>query len=74
MTIFTNDLKSTMEKLISAFPQNILDALDIASAMKFKKPSNVIQNIVICGMGGSGIGGKIVAQWIQDEIKVPVSY
>lgn len=61
-----------MEKLISAFPQNILDALDIALAVHFKKPSNEVRNIVICGMGGSGIGGKIVAEWIQDEIKIPV--
>lgn len=56
-----------MDKLITAFPQNMLDALDIASKMKFKQPQNEIRNILICGMGGSGIGGKIVAQWIQDE-------
>jgi glucose/mannose-6-phosphate isomerase len=27
---------------------------------------------VICGLGGSGIGAKIVSNWIQDEIQVPV--
>jgi glucose/mannose-6-phosphate isomerase len=62
-----------MEKLITAFPQNILEALAIAENQTFKQPSNTIQNIVICGMGGSGIGGKIVAQWIQDEAQVPVT-
>ncbi len=61
-----------MEKLITAFPQNILEALSIADKQTFKQPTNTIQHIVICGMGGSGIGGKIVAQWIQDEAKVPV--
>lgn len=62
-----------MDKLIAAFPQNMLDALAIAEAQSFKQPSSPIHNILICGMGGSGIGGKIVAQWIQNESKVPVS-
>ena len=61
-----------MEKLITAFPQNILDAITIAESASFKQPTNPIQNIIICGMGGSGIGGKIVAQWIENEAKIPV--
>jgi glucose-6-phosphate isomerase len=39
---------------------------------QFKAPKNAVQNILICGMGGSGIGGKLVSQWLQDELKVPV--
>jgi glucose/mannose-6-phosphate isomerase len=61
-----------MEKLITAFPQNMLDALAIAEAHSFKQPKADIHNIVICGMGGSGIGGKIVSQWVQKEAKIPV--
>lgn len=61
-----------MDKLIAAFPQNMLDALEIASNAKLKKPENELRNIVICGMGGSGIGGKIVSEWIQNEAKIPV--
>ena len=61
-----------MEKLITAFPQNITDALAIASNFKVNHQDREIRNIVICGMGGSGIGGKIVAQWSQDEISIPV--
>ncbi len=61
-----------MEKLINDFPQNILDALQIAGNHNFRQPSNTITNVLICGMGGSGIGGKIVSNWIQDDIKIPV--
>ena len=61
-----------MKKLIEAFPQNIIDATAIAKASNFQKPKNEIHNIVICGLGGSGIGAKIVSNWIQDEIQVPV--
>jgi glucose/mannose-6-phosphate isomerase len=61
-----------MDKLITAFPQNILDALAIAEAQTFQKPKMPIHTIVICGMGGSGIGGKIVAQWVEKESPIPV--
>ncbi|MFM6914910.1 MAG: SIS domain-containing protein, partial [Aquirufa sp.] len=61
-----------MKKLIEAFPQNIVDATAIAHASNFQKPKNEIHHIVICGLGGSGIGAKIVSNWIQDEIQVPV--
>lgn len=63
-----------MDKLIAAFPQNIVDALKIAGEANFKKPANEIHNIVICGMGGSGIGGKLVSQWVQDELSIPVLF
>lgn len=63
-----------MEKLISAFPTNITEALAIAKAATFKRPENEIRNIVICGMGGSGIGGRLVGAWVRDEIKVPIYY
>ncbi len=61
-----------MKNLIEAFPQNIVDAVEIAKGKNYLQPKNEIKNILICGLGGSGIGAKIVANWIQDEIKVPV--
>lgn len=61
-----------MEKLIQEFSSNISEALKIAAGATFVKPTPDIRNIVICGMGGSGIGGRIVAQWVQDTCSVPV--
>ena len=61
-----------MDKLIAAFPDNIKESLEIASKVTFNAPKNTIQNILICGMGGSGIGGKLVSQWLQDELNIPV--
>lgn len=63
-----------MEKLIQQFSLNIKEALEIASKNHFQKPEIRINNIVICGMGGSGIGGKIVAQWIADTCLVPINF
>lgn len=63
-----------MEKLIQQFSSNIKEALLIASKISFTKPNQSIHNIVICGMGGSGIGGKIVAQWVSKYCSVPISF
>jgi len=63
-----------MDKLIAAFPQNITSSLESASKIDFKKPSHEIKNLVFIGMGGSGIGAKIVSEWIQDEITIPVQF
>ena len=63
---------SEMKRLISEFPNNFNEAKDIASRTKLQSPSNEIHNVVICGMGGSGIGGDFVSKWLEDEIEVPV--
>lgn len=63
-----------MEKLITAFPANISEALEIAKRSKFKTPDREIKHVVICGMGGSGIGGKLVGKWVENEINVPILY
>ena len=62
-----------MKELIEAFPNNITEALKIAEASTLKKPVHKTTNIVMCGLGGSGIGAKMVANWLQDELKVPVT-
>lgn len=62
-----------MKKLIEAFPDNIIEAMNIAESSSLQKPPHDIHNILMCGLGGSGIGAKMVANWLQDEIKVPVS-
>lgn len=61
-----------MNQLISEFPNNFLEAKAIAFKAEFKSPTNEIQNIVICGMGGSGIGGNLVAKWLEADLAVPV--
>lgn len=61
-----------MKQLILNFPNNISEALAIAENFTPKIDSSRVQQIVICGMGGSGIGGRIVSQWVEDFCTVPV--
>lgn len=63
---------SMMEKLIAEFPNNIAEAIKIANNARINPSKREIQNIVICGMGGSGIGGSLVSKWVEKEINVPI--
>jgi len=63
-----------MRKLIDAFPLNLKEAIEITTQNPLKKDYSTFNNVVICGMGGSGIGGKLVSSWISDEIKIPVNF
>jgi len=60
--------KLNMDKLIEAFTDNIQTGIEIANKFEFKHPTNQIDNVLICGMRGSGIGGKLVLDWVKNEI------
>jgi len=61
-----------MNKLIASFPKHIDEAMNINLSIQTGATYDTIKNIVICGMGGSGIGGEIVASWIQGKLKIPI--
>jgi glucose/mannose-6-phosphate isomerase len=62
-----------MDELIAGFPAQLKEAVEIGKSAQINAPSNPIQNVLISGLGGSGIGGKIVAQLVSDSIAVPVT-
>jgi len=63
-----------MKDLIAAFPDNIIEALKIAESASIQPLAGNVTNVVICGMGGSGIGGKIVSQWISKSAQFPILF
>jgi glucose/mannose-6-phosphate isomerase len=62
----------TMKELIDSFGQQLLKGVEVGENLNFTAPKNPIQNIVITGLGGSGMGGKIVAELLENELDVPV--
>jgi glucose/mannose-6-phosphate isomerase len=62
-----------MKELIATFTNQLEEAFEIASKQAFNAPDRPIHNIVICGLGGSGIGAKIVSNWVQNEIALPIT-
>jgi glucose/mannose-6-phosphate isomerase len=62
-----------MQKLIEGFPAQLEEALRIGKSAQLKKPQHEIRNILISGLGGSGIGGTIVSEFAFPVCPVPVS-
>lgn len=60
-----------MKALVEGFTTQLKEALEIANKAVLTKKYNV-QNIVVTGLGGSGIGGTILSEIIQAECPVPL--
>ncbi len=61
----------SMFQLIENFPNHLTEALQICQNTALKPASGKIDNVLITGLGGSGIGGTIVADLIAKQSKVP---
>lgn len=61
-----------MDRHISDFTNHLAQAIEIGGKVSFSKPKNTINQVLICGLGGSGIGGTIISQLIKQEIKIPI--
>lgn len=63
-----------MEKFTHEFPDDILNSITIAKENPLQLKRDEIDNIIICGMGGSGIGGMIAKDILQDYITKPIEF
>ncbi len=61
-----------MKKLVLEFSTQLQEALIIAKNHRFKTAPRDFSNVVITGLGGSGIGGSIVQNYVFDKMKLPL--
>ncbi len=61
-----------MDELILGFTAQLKRAIEIGESAKIGKNKFPIRNIVISGLGGSGIGGTILNNVLKDDIAVPI--
>ena len=62
--------KSNMRQIIIDFPKQLAEALKFSKNIKIE---GVIDNIIICGLGGSALPGNVLACWLsQSNITAPV--
>ena len=62
-----------MKLLISNFSSQLEQALNIGRGAKLTPSQHVISNVLICGLGGSGIGGTIVSELVAAESRIPIN-
>lgn len=60
-----------MNVFIQEFPKQLKVAVEIGSQATLSKHDQPIHNIIVLGMGGSGIGGEFVAEFVKDSCSVP---
>ena len=61
-----------MNKITANFTNQLRDAIQIGENTSFNIPNKEITSVLICGLGGSGIGGKIIDLLLKSDIKIPV--
>jgi len=61
-----------MKDYIADFTNHLDDAIKIGEKSSFSNTKKKINTILICGLGGSGIGGSIVADILYKKIPVPI--
>ncbi len=62
-----------MQKLVEDFPKHLNEAINIGRAAHLKATDFKAANVLISGLGGSGIGGKVVSQLVSEDCKVPIA-
>lgn len=66
--------KSNLYESIVRLPNQVQQAWDEISSMKIYEKYINCQNILISGMGGSALGGRILNSSLEDKIRVPIDY
>jgi glucose/mannose-6-phosphate isomerase len=62
-----------MKKNIEGYTRQLADALKIGQAVDLVRPGSDIRNILITGMGGSGIGANLVESLTFGRIPIPIT-
>jgi len=61
-----------MKELIEDFTKHISASITISQAADLHSSTKKMENVLICGLGGSGIGGTIISQIVTNDISIPV--
>lgn len=61
-----------MNKFIENFPAQMLEAIKLTESIRLSKREHAINNVLVCGLGGSGIAGNLAYDLTADQISVPV--
>lgn len=66
------DNYQSMDYYIERSVEYVKQGLAIGRSFAFSAPKGVVKNVVLAGLGGSGIGAELVHNYLELTIKVPV--
>lgn len=61
-----------MKGLIEDFTRHLAKSIVICNQANLKKTDKKIESVLICGLGGSGIGGTVVSQIVANDANAPI--
>lgn len=62
-----------MNNYIDDFSNHLREAIELANNTSLTSCTKEIRNVLICGLGGSGIGGTIVSDIISPKVDIPIT-
>ena len=62
-----------MKDYINNFTTHLKDALKIGDSTNLKPSKIEFKHVLLCGVGGSGIGGSIVTDIISSKVNIPIT-
>jgi glucose/mannose-6-phosphate isomerase len=62
-----------MKNLVAGFSKQLKDAIEIGKKAKLTHSPKPIHQVLICGLGGSGIGGNAVSELVAMEANTPIN-
>ncbi len=64
--------KSNLLGSVEALPDQIQDAWEATKDLAFPDTYPLVKNIVVCGMGGSNLGGVVIKHLFKAELAIPI--
>jgi len=71
LQFLTLDSKN-MRAMLQNFHAQVAEAVQIGKNATLPKKIKTPKNIVVCGLGGSAIGGDLVRSYLANELKIPM--
>lgn len=62
-----------MDELIAGFTSHLKEAVQVGKKADFSNTDNSLMNVLVCGLGGSGIGGTIISQLVSEQCALPIT-
>lgn len=69
--VLNPEARSLLE-ILDSFDRRLEESVQIGSGWELPCRPGEVSNVLFCGMGGSAIGGELLAAYLQDELTVPI--